>query len=73
MYKPILHSHTPCQAAQAHAKTQAWQRVCLSHRAPTTDNTTDEKEHRTGNMGLASCGVKCLNSSAVFQFNLVLG
>ena len=24
------HSHTHCQAAQANAKTQAWQRVCLS-------------------------------------------
>jgi hypothetical protein len=24
-------SHTHCQAAQANAQTQAWQRVCLSH------------------------------------------
>ena len=27
----------------------------------------------TGNMGLASCGVTCLNSSAVFQINLSAG
>jgi len=33
----------------------------------------DRKEARTGNMGLASCGVKCLNSSAVFQINLSAG
>ncbi|OQY77279.1 MAG: hypothetical protein B6D43_06630 [Ignavibacteriales bacterium UTCHB1] len=26
-----------------------------------------------GNMGLASCGVKCLNSSAVFQINFSAG
>ena len=27
----------------------------------------------TGNMGLASCGVACLNSSAVFQINFSAG
>ena len=37
-----------------------------------TDNMTKE-EARTGNMGLASCGVKCLNSSAVFQINFSAG
>ncbi len=26
-----------------------------------------------GNMGLASCGVTCLNSSAVFQINFSAG
>ena len=26
-----------------------------------------------GNMGLASCGVTCLNSSVVFQFNIRAG
>jgi hypothetical protein len=36
--------------------------------------TLDSNQHRTdrrasGNSGFASCGVKCLNSSAVFQFN----
>ena len=28
-----------------------------------------EERRTTGNMVLASCGVKCLNSSAVFQIN----
>ena len=32
-----------------------------------------KKEARTGNMGLASCGVKCLNSSSVFQINFTAG
>lgn len=51
MYKPTLHSHTHCQAAQAHATTQAWQRVCLSNCTPKpTDKPTDEEEHRIGNI-----------------------
>jgi hypothetical protein len=29
----------------------------------------DRQGSTGGNMGLASCGVKCLNSSAVFQIN----
>jgi len=33
----------------------------------------ERKEARTGNMGLASCGVKCLNSSAFFQINFRAG
>ena len=61
-----LHSHTHCQAAQANAKTQAWQRVCLSLRTSNRQRD-DKKEGRTGNMRLASCGVKWLNSSSVFQ------
>ena len=32
--QPTLHSHTHCQAAQAHAQTKAWQRVCLSNTRP---------------------------------------
>jgi hypothetical protein len=32
-------SHTHCQAAQAHAKTQAWQRVCLSNRTDVKETT----------------------------------
>lgn len=65
---PTLHSHTHCQAAQANAQTQAWQRVCLSNRTTkTTDKQADEKEHRTGNTRFASCGVTCLHSSSVFQ------
>ena len=50
MYKPTLHSHTHCQAAQAYATTQAWQRVCLSNRTTKpVDKPAGEKEHRTGN------------------------
>jgi hypothetical protein len=69
---PTLNSHTHCQAAQAQARTKAWQRVCLSH--STADiQKDDKKEGRTGNSGFASCGVTCLNSSAVFNLTLVLG
>ena len=51
---PTLNSHTHCQAAQAHATTQAWQRVCLSNRtSKTTDKPTDKEEHRTDNRRLA--------------------
>lgn len=64
---PALHSHTHCQAAHAKAKTQAWQRVCLPQRSTElTENLADEKEARCPNMRLASCGVKCLNSSSVY-------
>lgn len=65
---PALYSHTHCQAAQANAKTQAWQRVCLSQRTLKTKyKPMDEEEARCPNMRLASCGVKWLNSSSVFQ------
>jgi len=57
---PTLHSHTHCQAAQANATTQAWRRVCLSNRTTkTTDNQTDEKEHRTHNITYTQAGVSC--------------
>jgi len=47
----LPNSLTHCQAAQANAETQAWQRVCLSHRTTkTTDKPTDEEEHRTDNI-----------------------
>ncbi len=47
---PTLNSHTHCQAAPANAITQAWQRVCLSHRTTeTTDKQADEKEARLPN------------------------
>ena len=36
-------------------------------------NIKRTKEARSGNMGLASCGVKCLNSSVVFQINFSAG
>lgn len=52
---PTLHSHTHCQAAQANATTQVWQRVCMSNRTTqTTDKTTDEEEQQIANTGLAS-------------------
>lgn len=35
--------------------------------------TTYRQEGRTANMRLASCGVKCLNSNAVFQINFSAG
>jgi hypothetical protein len=58
---PTLHSHTHCQATQAHATTQAWQRVCLSNRTTkTTDKPTDEEEHRTDNSGFAKKRVQWL-------------
>ncbi len=40
-----------------------------------SDNGLQTRWTRTpaGNMGLASCGVKCLNSSAVFQINFSAG
>ena len=58
---PTLHSHTHCQAAQANATTQAWQRVCLPHRrTKTTDKPTDEEEHRTDNNGFAKKRVQWL-------------
>ncbi|RWZ85874.1 MAG: hypothetical protein EO766_15750 [Hydrotalea sp. AMD] len=39
------------------------------------DNGFQTRWTRTpaGNSGFASCGVKCLNSSAVFQFNFSAG
>ena len=48
---------------------------------PSQRTTTDQmngqtiyrQEGRTANMGLASCGVKCLNSSSVFQINFSAG
>jgi hypothetical protein len=39
----------------------------LQDRQEITMNNYDRKEGRSANMGLASCGLKCLNSNAVFQ------
>ena len=36
-------------------------------------NEATRREQRTANTGFASCGVKCLNSSVVFQFNFSAG
>lgn len=53
-------SHTHCQATPANAQTKAWQRVCLSHRTTkTTENRTDEKEHRSDNITYTQAGVSC--------------
>ena len=76
MYKPTLHSHTHCQAAQAHATTQAWQRVCLSNRTTkTTDKQTDEKEHRTDNITYTQAGVSCFvgQESGKFEVQFFVG
>jgi len=60
MYNPTLNSHTHCQAAQANAKSQACQRVCLSNRTTkTTDKQADEKEHRSDNITYTQAGVSC--------------
>ncbi len=57
---PTHNSHTHCQAAPANATTQAWQRVCLPYRTTkTTDNQTDEKEHRSDNITYTQAGVSC--------------
>ena len=53
-------SQTHCQAAQVNAKTQAWQRVCLSQRTTkSTDKQTDEKEQRRHNITYTQAGVSC--------------
>ncbi len=55
------YSHTHCQAAQANAQTQAWQRVSLPQRTTkTTVKLTDEEEHRTDNSGFAKKRVQWL-------------
>ena len=70
---PTLHSHTHCQAAQANATTQAWQRVCLSNRTvKPTDKQADEEEHRTDNTGLAKVAVQCSADTFVVNQSLVL-
>ena len=58
--KSYHNSHTHCQATPANAQTKAWQRVCLSHRTTkTTENRTDEKEHRSDNITYTQAGVSC--------------
>jgi len=62
---PTLHSHTHCQAAQANATTQAWQRVCLPHRTvKPTDKQADEEEHRSDNISYTQAGVSCFVGKA---------
>ncbi len=71
MIKPTLHSHTHCQAPQANATTQAWQRVCLSNRTTkTTDKQADQEEHRTDNSGFKKLGVRWLNEHSTSHKHL---
>ena len=70
------HSHTHCQASQANAKTQAWQRVCLSQlTTKTTDKPTDEKEQRRHNITYTQAGVSCFvgQESGKFKVQLFVG
>jgi len=69
-------SHTHCQAAQVNAKTQAWQRVCLSKRTTkTTDKQTDEKEQRRHNITYTQAGVSCFvgQKSGKFKVQFFVG
>ncbi len=77
----LANSHTHCQATQANAKSQAWQRVWLSqHTNISTDKPTDEKEHRSDNITYTQAGVLCfagqfcarLNICASYEHCLVL-
>ena len=72
----LANSHTHCQAAQAFAKTQAWQRVCLSNRTTkTTEKPTDEKEHRSDNITYTQAGVLCFvgKESSIFEVHFFVG
>ena len=70
---PTLHSHTHCQAAQANAKTQAWQRVCLSNSTvKPTDNQADEKEQRRHNSTYKKLAVQWLNEALCFVSSSVV-
>src|SRR5690606_464479 len=67
------HSHTHCQASQANAKTQAWQRVWLSQlTTKTTDKPTDEKEQRRHNSVYVAIAGEVVNRRSVLLRNLVL-
>jgi hypothetical protein len=69
---PTLHSHTHCQAAQANAQTQAWQRVCLSNRTTkTTNKPSDEKEARLPNSTYKKLAVQWLNEVQFFNQTFV--
>ena len=70
---PTLHSHTHCQAAQANATTQAWQRVCLSNRTvKPTDKQADEEEHRSDNSVYVAIAGEVVNRRSVLPKNFVL-
>ena len=70
------HSHTHCQAAQANAKTQAWQRVWLPNRtSKTTDKLTNEEEQRRHNITYTQAGVSCFvgQESGKFKVQFFVG
>jgi len=70
---PTLHSHTHCQATPAKAKTQAWQRVCLSQRTTkTTNKSTDEKNTEAITAVLQKWRCSASYDSEVVNQNLVL-
>jgi len=69
---PTLHSHTHCQAAQANAQTQAWQRVCLSQRSTKpTEKLAVEEEARCPSVYVAIAGEVVNRRSALLR-NFVL-
>ena len=72
----MLNSHTHCQAKRANAKTQTWQRVCLSQ-SPTkpTRKRTDEKEHRSDKITYTQAGVSCFvgRESGKFRVQVFVG
>jgi hypothetical protein len=73
MTKPTLHSHTHCQATQAHAQTKAWQRVCLSQRTPKPiENRAYEKEARCPNSGYVAIAGEVVNRRSMLLRNFVL-
>jgi len=64
-------SHTHCQAAQFNAKTQAWQRVCLSKRTTkTTYKQTDGEEQRRHNITYTQAGVSCFVGQLSSKFKV---
>lgn len=70
---PTLNSHTHCQAAQANAQTQAWQRVCLSQSTTkTTDKSTDGKNTEAITAVLQKWRCSASYDSEVVNQNLVL-
>jgi len=65
-------SHTSQPTSQSLQKSMPFQPHRHRH-SNTTDRQTTKDRRAACNMRLASCGVKCLNSSAVFQINLSAG
>jgi hypothetical protein len=69
----MLNNHTHCQAPQAIATSQAWQRVCLSNRtSKTTDKQADEKEHRSDNSVYVAIAGEVVNQRTVLLRNFAL-